>query len=86
MVLAESGLIAEYLTEHFGAETTLAPQRWQEGKEGQVGGETEAWMRYKHLLHYCEGSLMPLLNVLLVGMSMLSTLPGGSNKWVRTAG
>ncbi|ELR10039.1 hypothetical protein GMDG_04444 [Pseudogymnoascus destructans 20631-21] len=35
VVLAESGLIAEYLTEHFGAGTTLAPQRWQEGKEGQ---------------------------------------------------
>lgn len=71
VVLAESGLITEYLTEHFGAGTTLAPTRWQEGKEGQVGGETEAWMRYKYLLHYCEGSLMPLLNVLLVSMSML---------------
>ncbi|KFY07253.1 hypothetical protein V492_07310, partial [Pseudogymnoascus sp. VKM F-4246] len=70
VVIAESGLISEYLTEHFGAGTTLAPQRWQEGKEGQVGGETEAWMRYKYLLHYCEGSLMPLLNVLLVSMSI----------------
>lgn len=73
-MLAESGLIAEYLTEHFGAGTTLAPVRWQEGKEGQVGGETEAWMRYKYLLHYCEGSLMPLLNVLLVAMSAFSPL------------
>ncbi|OBT39201.1 hypothetical protein VE00_10159 [Pseudogymnoascus sp. WSF 3629] len=70
VVLAESGLIAEYLTEHFGAGTTMAPVRWQEGREGVVGGETEAWLRYKYLLHYCEGSLMPLLNVLLVSMNI----------------
>ena len=45
LVLAESGLIVEYLIEHFGPH--LAPKRYAEGKEGQVGGETESWLRYK---------------------------------------
>ena len=70
VVLAESGLIAEYLTEHFGEGTTLAPVRWREGLEGKIGGETEEWLRYKYLLHFCEGSLMPLLNVALIAFSM----------------
>ena len=59
LVLAESGLITEYLAEHFA--TQLVPAHWRAGREGQVGGETEAWLRYRFFLHYAEGSLMALL-------------------------
>ncbi|KAL9601525.1 MAG: hypothetical protein Q9219_002477 [cf. Caloplaca sp. 3 TL-2023] len=59
IVLAESGLITEYLIDHFGP--SLAPKRWQEGKENQVQGETEEWLRYRHYMHYPEGTLMPYL-------------------------
>jgi glutathione S-transferase len=38
LVLAESSLITEYLTGHFGK--WLAPKQYIEEKEGQVGGET----------------------------------------------
>lgn len=67
MVIAESGLIIEYLCDHFAKH--LMPQQWQAGKEGQVGGETESWMRYRFFLHYAEGSLSPLLltNILFGG-------------------
>lgn len=64
LVLAESSFIIEYLIDHFG--TRLAPERYQEGKDGQVGGETEEWTRYRHLMHYAEGSLMPLLVIALI--------------------
>ena len=68
IVLAESGLVAEYLIDHFAPR--LAPQRYVEGKEGQVGGETESWLRYRYYMHYTEGSLMPYLvtNLLTNGM------------------
>lgn len=66
LVLPESGLIVEYLVEHFGPE--LAPQRYAlKGGEGEGGGEegvgqeTESWMRYRYFMHYAEGSLMPFL-------------------------
>ncbi|KAL8689752.1 MAG: hypothetical protein Q9224_004572 [Gallowayella concinna] len=59
LVLAESGLIIEYLIEHFGP--SLVPKRYQEGKEGQVQGETEEWLRYRYFMHYGEGTLMPFL-------------------------
>ncbi|KAI9701127.1 MAG: hypothetical protein M1836_001796 [Candelina mexicana] len=59
LIIAESGLIIEYLIKYFG--TWLAPKEWSEGKEGQVGGESEAWMRYRFYMHYAEGSLMSLL-------------------------
>ena len=65
-ILAESGFIAQYLCEHFGQGTHLVPPRYEAGREGQAGGETEAWMRWQHLLHYVEGSLMPPLLVALV--------------------
>jgi glutathione S-transferase len=58
IVLAESAAIVEYLTDHFGR--WLVPTRYQEGKEGQVGGETESWLRYRMFMHYAEGSIMPL--------------------------
>ena len=64
LVLAESGAIIEYLTEHFGAH--LKPTQYQQGKEGQLQGETEEWMRYRYFMHYTEGTLMPFLVMALV--------------------
>ncbi len=61
IVLAESGFIVDYLCEHWGSNSTLVPKKWQDGKDGQVAGETAAWLRYKYLLYYAEGSLMPFL-------------------------
>ncbi|KAF7503763.1 hypothetical protein GJ744_003305 [Endocarpon pusillum] len=64
LVLAESGAIVEYLTDHCGK--WLIPKRYQEGKEGQIGGETESWLRHRFYMHYAEGSLMPLLVIELL--------------------
>jgi len=64
MVIAESGAIVEYLTEYFGK--WMIPARYPEGKEGQIGCETEQWLRYRHLMHYAEGSIMPFLVTFLV--------------------
>ncbi|KAL8671919.1 MAG: hypothetical protein Q9168_003594 [Polycauliona sp. 1 TL-2023] len=64
LVLAESGLIMEYLIDHFGPH--LAPTRYQAGKEGQVQGETEEWLRYRYFMHYAEGTLMPYLVIALL--------------------
>ena len=72
LVLAESGAIVEYLCEHFAPH--LMPKRYQEGKEGHVGGETETWIRYRYYMHYCEGSLMTLL---LIGLLMDSECSSG---------
>ncbi|KIY49380.1 thioredoxin-like protein [Fistulina hepatica ATCC 64428] len=66
IVIAESAFITEYLLEHFGKDTTLLPKRWKEGQEGEIGGETEQYMRYKYFLHYAEGSLMSILLVALI--------------------
>ncbi|RAL16980.1 glutathione S-transferase [Aspergillus homomorphus CBS 101889] len=70
IVLAESGLIIEYLLDHFGAnaDAPLVPERYAAGtgSEGQVGGESEAWLRYRYYMHYAEGSLMPFLVMQLV--------------------
>jgi len=63
-IIAESALIVEYLTDHFGE--WLIPDRYASGKEGQVGGETEEWMRFRYFMHYAEGSLMPFLAIGLV--------------------
>ena len=71
IVLAESGHMAQYLTEHLPEGDRLAPKRWKEGMEGQVGGETESWLRYQYYLHYCEGSLMPILVMSLIIGSMV---------------
>lgn len=70
LVLAESSFIIEYLIDHFG--TWLAPERYQKGKEGQVDGETEEWIRYRYFMHYAEGSIMPLLVMALVFNSKIS--------------
>ncbi|KAL4915893.1 glutathione S-transferase [Aspergillus aurantiobrunneus] len=65
IVIAESGMIIEYLCDHFGGDR-LTPARYAEGKEGQVGGETEEWLRYRYYMHFSEGSLMPFLVFKLV--------------------
>ena len=81
LVLAESGMIIEYLIDHYG--TWLAPKRYAEGKEGQVGGESEEWLRHRYLMHYTEGSLMPYLVFVIVmrskwnGMTLSSRVAKG---------
>lgn len=59
IVLAESAVIFEFLVEYFAPH--LIPKKYQDGREGKVGGETEEWLRYRYFMHYAEGSLMPLL-------------------------
>ncbi|KAF5023352.1 hypothetical protein F66182_4590 [Fusarium sp. NRRL 66182] len=66
ITLAESGFITQYLAENVPEGSKLVPQRWREGMEGKIGGETEAWMRYQYYLHYCEGSFMPFLVMSMV--------------------
>lgn len=73
VVLAESGFIFQYLTEHFTEAKNLAPKKWKDGQEGKLLGETEAWMRYQYFLHYSEGSLMPNLVLYLVMSGTLSS-------------
>lgn len=71
-VLAESGFIMQYLCEHFGKGKSLVPKRWKDGQEGQLGGETEEWMRFQYTLYYSEGSFMPYAWLHLI----LSTIKG----------
>jgi glutathione S-transferase len=71
-VLAESGFIVQYLCDHFPKGKELVPQRWKEGQENKLGGETEEWMRYQYLLYYIEGSFM----FTLVLHFILSSLKG----------
>jgi glutathione S-transferase len=52
-ILAETGLIVEYLVQSYGP--NLAPPRG-----------SDAYWRYKYWLHYAEGSLMPPLLLKLV--------------------
>lgn len=73
LVLAESAVIIEYLCTHFGGQRLLPP-RYSEGKEGQVGGETEEWMRYQYFMHYTEGSLTPFLVMKVVMDSKYSVI------------
>ncbi|HEY0112917.1 MAG TPA: glutathione S-transferase [Allosphingosinicella sp.] len=53
LVVAETGAIVEYLVEKAGGRLGPPPQR-------------EAVLRYRHFLHYAEGSMMPPLLALLV--------------------
>ncbi len=64
IVLAESAAIAEYLCDYYGR--WLVPERYPEGKNGQIGAETESWLRYRMLMHYAEGSIMPLMLLSLI--------------------
>ncbi|KAI1348311.1 putative glutathione S-transferase [Xylaria sp. FL0043] len=66
IILAESGFITQYLSEHFGHETTMMPKRWKDGQEGKVGGETEEWLRWQYTLHFVEGSFMSTLMMAVV--------------------
>ncbi|KAL7789803.1 hypothetical protein V8C37DRAFT_385784 [Trichoderma ceciliae] len=76
IVLAESGHMAQYLTEHFPEGRRLVPQKWKDGMEGKIGGETEAWLRNQYFLHYSEGSLMPnLLLSLFIGKLRQPPIP-----------
>ncbi|KAI9897606.1 hypothetical protein N3K66_007462 [Trichothecium roseum] len=66
IVLAESGWMTQYLVEHFPEGQKLMPKRWKDGMENQIGGETEGWMRWWYIMHYAEGSLMPILVMALI--------------------
>ncbi|KAK7751794.1 bifunctional glutathione transferase/peroxidase [Diatrype stigma] len=66
IVLAESGFITQYLCEHFGKNTTMMPQRYREGQEGQVCGETPAWLRWQYFLHFAEGTMMSTFMMAMV--------------------
>ncbi|HSP00507.1 MAG TPA: glutathione S-transferase [Thioalkalivibrio sp.] len=54
MVVAESGVIIDYLARTYGKDTMLPPDSGQ------------AWLDYTYWLHYAEGSLMPPLLMRLV--------------------
>ncbi|KAK1546213.1 glutathione S-transferase [Colletotrichum paranaense] len=75
--LAESGYITQYLVEHFGhRKPGLVPSRWKAGREGKVGGETEAYARFWYLLHYVEGSFFPVIvQFLLINVLKSSNVP-----------
>ncbi|KEY67331.1 hypothetical protein S7711_04582 [Stachybotrys chartarum IBT 7711] len=66
VVLAESGCIVQYLCDHWEEGRRLVPRRWKSGMEGRIGGETEEWLRHQYLLHYREGTLMPIITMSLV--------------------
>jgi glutathione S-transferase len=69
IVIAESALIVEYLCDYWGK--SLIPNRFENSDgAGDIGQETEAWMRYKYYLNYAEGSLMPYMVMKLVISSM----------------
>ncbi|KAH8668311.1 hypothetical protein BX600DRAFT_510418 [Xylariales sp. PMI_506] len=76
ITLAETGFIAQYLSEHFGQNTTLVPKRYKDGQEGKAGGETEEWMRWLYFLHYAEGSFAPVLvKAMLFGVLKSARIP-----------
>lgn len=63
-VLAETGVIIEYLVAHYGSQ--LAP----------AAGDSDDHWRYRYWMHYAEGSLMPQLLLKLVATKMgLLALP-----------
>ncbi|EEP78108.1 predicted protein [Uncinocarpus reesii 1704] len=64
VVLAESGVIVDYLIDCFGTKDTITRyERFPSGSEHSVGGESESWMRQQYFMHYVEGSLMPFLQL-----------------------
>jgi glutathione S-transferase len=71
-VLAETPFIVDYISDHFtGSSASLQPNRWKDGQEGKVGGETDEWMRYQYIMYYAEGSFM-------ASMAMYFVLDGKS--------
>ncbi|KIW70182.1 hypothetical protein, variant 2 [Phialophora macrospora] len=77
IVLAESAAISEYFCDYYdGKGKSLVPTRYRAGKDGQLGGETDSWLRYRMLMHYAEGSLMPLMLLsLIVGSIRNAAVP-----------
>ncbi|KAI1423579.1 putative glutathione S-transferase [Xylaria sp. FL1777] len=76
IILAESGFITQYLSEHFGHQTTMMPKRWKDGQENKVGGETEEWLRWQYTLHFVEGSFMStLMMAVVIGMLKSNKIP-----------
>ncbi|GAW23951.1 hypothetical protein ANO14919_135290 [Xylariales sp. No.14919] len=76
IVLAESGFITQYLSEHFGQDTTMMPKRWKEGQDAKVGGETEEWLRWQYTLHFVEGSFMStMMMAVVIGMLKSNKVP-----------
>jgi len=49
LVLAESGTIIEFLTDHYGRH--LIPKRYPDGQDGIIGAETKEWLRYRVSAH-----------------------------------
>lgn len=70
VVIAESAFIVEYLLDHFSNGSTLLPKRYKDGQEGNVGGETEEWLRFRYFMHYAEGSLMTFMLVALIALNI----------------
>lgn len=70
VIVAESANICEFLINHFGKETTLAPKQWKDGENGAPTGETEEWLRYRYFMHYAEGSLMTFMILAMVIMNI----------------
>lgn len=68
-VVAETGAIVEYLVEKAG------------GKLGP-GADRDAVLRYRHFLHYAEGSVMPPLLVMLV-VSRIPLIGGAVRKRIQ---
>ncbi|KAJ4991796.1 putative glutathione s-transferase [Stagonosporopsis vannaccii] len=64
IIVTESETIIDYISDHFGPR--MIPQRYPAGKEGQLGAETEQWMRHKFLMDYAEGSFLTPLVVSLI--------------------
>ncbi|TGJ79786.1 hypothetical protein E0Z10_g8977 [Xylaria hypoxylon] len=76
IILAESGFITQYLSEHFGQETTMMPKRWKDGQESKVGGETEEWLRWQYTLHFVEGTFVStMLIAVVIGMLKSNNIP-----------
>ena len=71
LVLAESAAIVEFLCEHYGK--WLIPKQYQAGRENQIDGETESWLRYRYYMHYAEGSIMPLNLISILATSIKSS-------------
>lgn len=73
-VIAESAVIVEYISKHFGPH--LIPREYPEGKDGEMGAETEEWNRYRFFMHYAEGSIMPPLLIALAFMRKIIHVHG----------
>jgi len=69
-VLVESAFIIEYLLDYYGQQ--LVPRRYPDGRDAQIGQETEEWTRYRVYMHYAEGSMIPPLTAKLISSGIRS--------------